>query len=273
VGEGTSLRVLVVEDVEQDALLLVRELERGGFDVSFERVETSEAMSSALAKQPWDIVISDYMMPRFSAPLALALLNERKLDLPFIIVSGKVSEDIAVAALHAGAHDFMSKATLGRLVPAIERELRAVTIRHQQKATHAQLMISERMASMGTLAAGVAHEIINPLACVLANLDLAVGDLGARAAALGLTDEFGEVRDELHDAREAAERIRDIVRDLKIFTRSEEAATGPISGLASISENAHTVGYGRIGEIVVIGGTDWCVSQSVNRVPGRAYGG
>src|SRR5690606_32307558 len=100
-----SLRALMVEDVEKDAHLIVLEMERGGFDVSFERVDTWEAMSSALSRQSWDVVIADYTMPRFSAPLALALLKERNLDLPFIIVSGTVSEDIAVAALHAGAHE------------------------------------------------------------------------------------------------------------------------------------------------------------------------
>src|SRR5713101_4417960 len=126
---GKPLRALLVEDIEQDALLLVRELKRGGFDVTFERVDTPEAMSAALAKQPWDIVLSDYSMPRFSAPMALGLVKERRLDLPFIIVSGTVSEDIAVEAIHGGAHDFMAKGKLGRLIPAIERELRDVTLR------------------------------------------------------------------------------------------------------------------------------------------------
>jgi signal transduction histidine kinase len=227
-GGGIALRVLLVEDAELDARLLLRELERGGFDVSFERVDTSDAMSSALTRQPWDVIISDYMMPRFSAPLALALLKEHQLDLPFIIVSGKVNEDIAVAALHAGAHDFMSKATLARLVPAIERELRAVAIRSQQRRTQAQLLISERMASMGTLAAGVAHEINNPLACVMANLDLATSELDERAAKVGLSAEFTELQAELQDAREASERIRNIVRDLKIFSRPQEDRVGPV---------------------------------------------
>ena len=224
----TKLRVLIVEDVEDDAVLVVRELRRGGFDVLFDRVDTAEAMSSALARQPWDVVISDYTMPQFSAPAALALLNERKLDLPFIIVSGTVNEDIAVAALHAGAHDFMSKAKLARLVPAIERELRAASLRVQQKKLQAQLMVSERMASMGTLAAGVAHEINNPLACVMANLDLAGRELEERAATLGLTAEFGQIREELDDAREASDRIRNIVRNLRIFSRSEDDKTGPV---------------------------------------------
>ena len=89
-------------------------------------------------------------------------------------------------------------------------------------------MISDRMASVGTLAAGVAHEINNPLAAVMANLDLAASGIAERAAMLGLTAEFGEVREELRDAREAAERIRNIVRDLKIFSRSEEDKTGPV---------------------------------------------
>ncbi len=222
------LKVLIAEDNPADAELMVRELRRAGFDVSFERVDTSEAMSSALARQPWDVVISDYTMPQFSAPLALALVNERKLDLPFIIVSGTVNEEIAVAAMHAGAHDFMAKTKLGRLVPAIERELRAATLRGEQKKMQAQLVISERMASMGTLAAGVAHEINNPLSCVMANLDLAASDLAERGAKLGLTAEFGEVQEGLHDAREASERIRNIVRDLKIFSRSEEDKTGPV---------------------------------------------
>jgi len=222
------LRVLIAEDSPSDAELMVRELRRGGFDVSFERVDTSEAMSSALARQPWDVVISDYTMPQFSAPLALALVNERKLDLPFIIVSGTVNEEIAVEAMHAGAHDFMAKTKLGRLVPAIERELRAATLRGEQKRMQAQIMMSERMASMGTLAAGVAHEINNPLACVMANLDLAAGDVVERAEILGVMPEFNEVREELDDAREAVERIRNIVRDLKIFSRSEEDKTGPV---------------------------------------------
>ena len=222
------LRALIVEDVEQDAMLVVRELRRGGFDVTFERVDTAEAMSGALARQSWDIVLSDYEMPRFSAPMALGLVRELKLDLPFIIVSGTVNEDIAVESLHAGAHDFMAKGKLGRLVPAIERGLRDVTLRAEQANLREQLMISDRMASMGTLAAGVGHEINNPLACVMANLDLASRDLAQLAEKFDVVGEFDEVQEELRDAREAADRIRNIVRDLKIFSRSDEDKTGPV---------------------------------------------
>ena len=224
---GKPLRALLVEDVEHDSVLVLRELKRGGYDVTFERVETSEAMAAALARQPWDIVLSDYSLPRFSAPMALALVKERGLDLPFIIVSGTVNEEIAVKAIHAGAQDFMAKGKLARLIPAIERELRDVGLRAEQKKLQDQLLISDRMASMGTLAAGVAHEINNPLACVMANLDLATRALG-RNGNEPATGDLAEIREELRDAREAVERIRNIVRDLKVFSRSPDDQTGPV---------------------------------------------
>ncbi len=223
-----ALRALIVEDVEGDALLVVRELRRGDFDVTYERVDTAEAMAAALANQAWDIVLSDYSMPRFDAPAALRLLRERNLDLPFIIISGTANEDIAVDALRAGAHDFMAKGKLRRLLPAIERELREASLRAERRKLQDQLVISDRMASMGTLAAGVAHEINNPLACVVANLDLAVRDLTRMAEKLGLGLDFDDVREELGDARSAAERIRNIVRDLKIFSRAHDDELGPV---------------------------------------------
>ena len=225
---GKPLRALVVEDFEQDTALVVRELKRGGYDLTYERVETPEAMTAALDRQAWDIVLSDYSLPRFSAPLALKLVKARGLDLPFIIISGTVNEEIAVQAIHAGAHDFMAKGRLARLIPAIERELRDVALRAEQKKLQDQLLISDRMASMGTLAAGVAHEINNPLACVMANLDLATRALTARGEELGITGELSEIREELRDARDAVERIRNIVRDLKVFSRSPDDEAGPV---------------------------------------------
>jgi diguanylate cyclase (GGDEF)-like protein/PAS domain S-box-containing protein len=137
---GRTLRALIVEDVEQDALLLVRELRRGGFAVTFERVETPEAMSAALEGRPWDIVISDYTLPHFSAPRALALMKERKLDLPFIIVSGVVGEETAVEAIRAGAHDFMVKGKFSRLISAVERELRDAALRAERVKMQEQLL-------------------------------------------------------------------------------------------------------------------------------------
>ena len=140
---STPLRVLVVEDSEDDALLLARELQRGGYDVTFERVDTSAGMSAALDEQTWDAVLADYAMPHFNVPAALALLKERELDLPFIIVSGAVGEEAAVAALHAGAHDFISKSNLARLIPAVERELRETEVRREHRQAEEALRIKD----------------------------------------------------------------------------------------------------------------------------------
>jgi two-component system cell cycle sensor histidine kinase/response regulator CckA len=120
---GRSLRLLIVEDSEDDALLLVRQITRDGWSVHFERVETEEALAAALDREPWDLVIADYSLPSFSAPQALALLKARDLDLPFIIVSGTIGEAAAVDAMRAGAHDYVMKGNLTRLLPAIAREM------------------------------------------------------------------------------------------------------------------------------------------------------
>jgi signal transduction histidine kinase len=223
------LRALIVEDSEQDAELLLHELRRGDLDVTFERVDTADAMSAALERQTWDVILSDYSMPTFDARSALSLMHGKGFDLPFIIVSGTVGEETAVEAMRAGVHDYFVKAKLGpRLIAAIEREVREGAIRAERTTMQEQLLVSDRMVSMGTLAAGVAHEINNPLASVMANLDLAARDVTERVDRLGLSAEFSEVREELHDARESAERIRNIVRDLKIFSRSGEDKTGVV---------------------------------------------
>jgi DNA-binding NtrC family response regulator len=106
---STPLRVLIVEDSEDDAVLMLHELRRGGYDPTFERVDTSKAMNAALDGQTWDIVLSDYAMPHFSLDAALAMVREKGLDLPFIIVSGAIGEEPAVAAMRAGACDYVMK--------------------------------------------------------------------------------------------------------------------------------------------------------------------
>src|SRR5271154_2624297 len=130
---GVPLYVLMVEDSPDDVELTMRALAGGGYDPRYERVETADGMSAALEHGTWDVVISDYSMPRFSGPAALALLQRRGLDLPFIIVSGTVGDEVAVAAMKAGAHAFIVKGKLARLLPALERELREVKIRAEQK--------------------------------------------------------------------------------------------------------------------------------------------
>jgi len=137
------LRVLVVEDSQSDTELLVRVLRKSGYEPLFERVDTAEGMKAALDRGPWDLVLADYRMPQFSAPEALALLKESGLDLPFIVVSGGIGEATAVAAMKAGAHDYLMKDNLARLVPAVERELREAANRAGKRRTANELRESE----------------------------------------------------------------------------------------------------------------------------------
>src|SRR5215218_4179860 len=128
------LKVLLVEDSEDDALLLLRELRRGGYEPLCERVDTAAAMEAALEERAWDIVISDHSMPAFSSSAALELLRAKGfVDMPFIIVSGRIGEDVAVAAMKAGAHDYIMKDNLARLNTAIERELREAEGRRERR--------------------------------------------------------------------------------------------------------------------------------------------
>ena len=137
------LRVLIVEDSEFDAQMMVNMLRKGGYEVSFERVETAAGLKRALDEHPWDMVLADYNLPEFDAPGALKIVQETGLDLPFIIVSGGIGEDIAVAAMKAGAHDYLMKGNLSRLVPAVERELREAANRAGQREAKKALQESE----------------------------------------------------------------------------------------------------------------------------------
>ena len=134
------LRVLIVEDSEDDAELLAIELKRGGYQLIYQRVETKADMEAALEQQiSWDMVLADYALPYFSAIAALELLKDYNLDLPFIIVSGKIGEDTAIAAMKAGAHDYLLKGKLARLVPAVERELREAILRQEHRQAQERL--------------------------------------------------------------------------------------------------------------------------------------
>ncbi|RPI99482.1 MAG: response regulator, partial [Chloroflexi bacterium] len=124
------LRVLIIEDSEDDALLLLRELRRGGFDPTYQRVETAEAMQEALYYQAWDLIVCDYAMPHFNGLEALRLFRETGKDTPFLVVSGTIGEDIAVNTMLAGARDYIMKDRLSRLVPAVQRELHEAQERH-----------------------------------------------------------------------------------------------------------------------------------------------
>ncbi|MGH2377424.1 MAG: two-component system response regulator [Candidatus Limnocylindria bacterium] len=131
-GPRRGLRALIVEDSERDAQLVLRRLDEAGYDVTWERVQTREAMAGALAS-PWDVVISDFGMPHFDAFAALDVLREAGQDLPFIVVSGTIGEDVAVECMRAGAHDFFLKGKLTRLPAAIDREIHEAELRRSER--------------------------------------------------------------------------------------------------------------------------------------------
>jgi two-component system, cell cycle sensor histidine kinase and response regulator CckA len=154
---NSQLHVLIVEDSEDDLLLLIRELRQGGYTPDYVRVETAADMQAALDRQLWDLVIADYTLPRFSAPAALELLQSQQRDLPFIIVSGTIGEEAAVAAMRAGAHDYLLKDNLARLVPAVERELREASER--QKRLDAEQALRESEERFRQLAENITESV------------------------------------------------------------------------------------------------------------------
>jgi signal transduction histidine kinase/CheY-like chemotaxis protein len=152
------LRVLIVEDLEDDAILLLSELARGGWEITHQQVQTATAMAAAIDAFSWDIIISDYSMPRFSGIAALALARQKAVDLPFILVSGTVGEEVAVQAMKAGANDYLFKGNLKRLAPAVERELRdaearrdARRVERELRKHEKQLAEAQRLARLGSL--------------------------------------------------------------------------------------------------------------------------
>jgi serine phosphatase RsbU (regulator of sigma subunit) len=139
VNVSKPLRILIVEDSEIDTELLLRELRHGSYQPTFERVETAAAMMSAMENHAWDLVVADFSMPQFNALAALEVAKAKEPDLPFIIVSGTIGEELAVAAMKNGAKDYIMKGNLARLVPAVERELHEAAVRRERKRTEARL--------------------------------------------------------------------------------------------------------------------------------------
>ncbi len=138
------VHAVIVEDSDDDAALIVLQLRRGGFEVTYECVQTAQSLRAVLAARPPDVVISDYNMPSFNAQDALAILRDSGLDVPFILVSGKVGEEVAANLMKAGANDFVLKHRLARLAPAVHRELRDAQDRRQRRQAQAALHDSEQ---------------------------------------------------------------------------------------------------------------------------------
>ena len=206
----TSLRVLFIEDSEDDTALQLRLLKQAGYDVAFRRIETAESLISAL-DQKWDVIISDHSMPHFKGTDALRLVRELGFEVPFIFVSGTIGEDAAVAALKVGAQDYLMKTNLGRLVPAIEREIREAEQRKQHKVLEHQVHQLRRFEAIGRLAGGVAHDFNNMIGAIIG-----WADIGFEQAPSGT-----KMQETFHKIRSQAERAAVLTRQLLAFARRQ----------------------------------------------------
>src|SRR5713226_1784579 len=207
---ATPLRVLFIEDSDDDTMLQVRLLSQGGYVVSHERVETPAALSEALERK-WDIIISDYSMPHFKGTDALKLVRQKSQDLPFIFVSGTIGEDTAVAALKVGAQDYLMKTNLSRLIPAVQRELREAAERIERQRLEQQVHLLQRFEAIGRLAGGVAHDFNNVIGAIMG-----WADLGVQAAIPG-----SDLQDKFLKIRSQADRASALTRQLLAFARRQ----------------------------------------------------
>ncbi len=239
-----SLRVLLVEDSPDDAQLVSLELMNQGYAAKITRVDTLKGLAKALDDGPWDVVLCDHRLPGMDALSVLTQVQARGLDVPFIIVSSAIAESSAIEAMRAGAHDFLYKDSLGKIGAIIERETCEAELRSERRRMQQQLLLADRLSSVGMLAAGIAHEINNPLAYVLGNLDFALARLGS-APSLD-SAELAEVVQALGQAREGSARINHITRDLKVFCRSDaEPTSGPVN-VRRVMESSISIAWNQI---------------------------
>lgn len=202
-----QIRLLMIEDSEDDTALIVRELRRGGFEPLFKRVDSAESMRAALDENKWDLVICDYSMPHFSGKDALKLLRDTGSDIPFIFVSGTIGEDTAVAALKEGAQDYVMKGHLKRLVPAILREMKEVEHQRQRSQLQREVQQLQKFESIGRLAGGIAHDFNNALGIISG-----FAEMGSEHAS-----PESPIRDALDKIKEQAKRSAGLTAQLLAF--------------------------------------------------------
>lgn len=222
---GKSLNVLFIEDSEADAELTTAELARGGFIPHTERVETRHSMLDALTKAEWDVILCDYSMPRFSAEAALQTLKESGQDIPFIITSGAVDAEDTVSLLKQGAHDFMNKEALARLVPAIEREIREAEVRRQRRLAEERVRILSSAVQQSPVSVLITNpdgkiEYVNPKYEQITGYasNEAIGrDLGFTLLNQTSADAMAAMRHSISNAQEWRGEFCSIRRDGQVF--------------------------------------------------------
>ena len=212
------LRILMVEDSEDDELLVRRALRGMDRGIDLIRVDDLASLEDRLRAERWDALLADYRLPGFTADHALAVVQRLEMDLPFIVVSGMVGEDKAVALMKAGAHDYVLKDDLARLAPALAREIEDAEQRQARRLTEERLRSTERqlqqaqkMEAVGRLAGGVAHDFNNLLTAITGHVGLLLEDVS----------EGSEMHGDLEQIRHAAERAADLVRRLLAFSRHQ----------------------------------------------------
>ena len=264
------LQVLLIEDSPEDAALLEIELKRAGYAPVCQRVQTPESLSSALARQEWDLIISDYRLPSFDGLAALAQVKAEGLDLPFIIVSGFITEETAVTAMKAGAHDYVMKDKLARLGPAVERELREAVIRREHRRAEdtlrriyeeLEVRVDERTTELKTANARLHAAIAERRRLEYELLDIAekerrrIGldlhdDLGQQLSALALMTKGLELKLAKRRARETSDaarihnlvqqtmtHARDLAHDLATLDLKGDDLSTSLGNLAAHAEN------------------------------------
>jgi two-component system, cell cycle sensor histidine kinase and response regulator CckA len=211
------VRLLLVEDSEDDAVLIASQLRRGGIEVSYDRVDTAGAMIAALGRSMPDLVISDCKMPAFDSQEALRLLHDTTVNVPFIVVSGQIGEEAAADLMRAGAQDFVLKNDLARLAPAVQRELRSAK-EHRKGALERgvlerQLHQADRLDSLGQLAGGIAHDFNNLLSVINGYAEFVLAELPADHPC----------RRDVASIEQAALQAAALTRQLLIFSKVQPA--------------------------------------------------
>ncbi|HEY0256479.1 MAG TPA: response regulator [Candidatus Methylacidiphilales bacterium] len=205
------MQILIVEDSAVDAELLVRELRRSKFEFEWDRVETEAAFLPKL-DSGIDLILSDFDLPDFNGLRALELLKKRPdLDIPFILVSGTIGEEMAVSAMQQGASDYLLKDRVVRLGTSVQRALQGVHERTERKRLEAQFIEAQKMEVVGQLAGGVAHDFNNVLAVIMGYSDLIMQDLGPEHP----------LQKYVQEVRQAARRAAGLTQQLLIFSRKQ----------------------------------------------------